>query len=251
MSWNLNNKVAIVTGGTRGIGLSIVNELLSLGAIVYVIARNENELNLNLETWTEKNYQVHGIIADLTKFDSFDEILASINVKKIDILVNNVGGNYPKKFIDYNFKEVYEIFNLNLFSAIFFTQKLFKFLKASPSAVVINITSIAGFEDVGTGSMYAVAKAALIQFTKSIAVEWAPFNIRVNSVAPWFTSTGRINTLLKDANLNEFVLSNTPLQKIAEPQDIANAVAFLAMNKSSYITGETIVVDGGFRANSK
>lgn len=250
MNWDLKNKIALVTGGTKGIGLSIVNELLSLGAIVYVIARNENELNSKLEIWANQGYQVHGIIADLTKFDTYDKILESINVNKIDILINNVGGNYPKKFIDYSIEDVQNIFNLNLFSVIFFTQKLLQLLKSSTNAVVINISSIAGFEDVGTGSIYAITKAALIQLTKSLAVEWAPYNIRVNSVAPWFTSTERINTLLQDKNLNDFVLKNTPLNKVAKPEDIANAVAFLAMNKSSYLTGETIVVDGGYMARS-
>jgi NAD(P)-dependent dehydrogenase (short-subunit alcohol dehydrogenase family) len=90
----------------------------------------------------------------------------------------------------------------------------------------------------------------LIQLTKSLAVEWAPHSIRVNSVAPWFTSTGRINTLLEDKTLQDFVLSNTPLNRIAQPKDVASAVAYLAMDASSYLTGETITVDGGFRANS-
>jgi len=250
MNWDLKNKIALVTGGTKGIGLSIVNELLSLGAIVYVIARNESELNSKLEIWANQGYQVHGIKADITQFETYDRIIESINVSKIDILINNVGGNYPKKFIDYSIEDVQNIFNLNLFSVIFFTQKLFNLLKSSSNAVVINISSIAGFEDVGTGSIYAITKAALIQLTKSLAVEWAPYNIRVNSVAPWFTSTERINTLLQDKNLNDFVLKNTPLNKVAKPEDIANAVAFLAMNKSSYLTGETIVVDGGYMARS-
>jgi len=126
---------------------------------------------------------------------------------------------------------------------------LFHKLQASQNACVINISSVAGFEDVGTGSMYAICKSALIQFTKSLAVEWACYNIRVNGVAPWFTGTDRINHLLKDKELEKFVLENTPLKKIAQPEEIANAVAFLAMDKSSYITGETIILDGGYLAN--
>lgn len=96
MNWDLKNKIALVTGGTKGIGLSIVEELLSLGAIVYVIARDESELNSKLEIWANKGYQAHGIIADLTEFGLYDNIIESINVNKIDILINNVGGNFPK-----------------------------------------------------------------------------------------------------------------------------------------------------------
>jgi NAD(P)-dependent dehydrogenase (short-subunit alcohol dehydrogenase family) len=126
---------------------------------------------------------------------------------------------------------------------------MYEKLKASGNASVINISSIAGFEDVGTGSMYAMCKAALIQLTKSISVEWAPFNIRVNSIAPWFTSTERINTLLQDDALKNFVLKNTPLNRVANPNDVASAAAFLAMDAASYITGETIMIDGGYMAN--
>ena len=250
MQWNLKNKTAVITGGTKGIGLAIVNEFLSLGANVIVIARNENEIDEKISTWKLQGYKVQGIAADLTKYDGYDILLSQIGVPKIDVLVNNVGGNLPKRFLDYTHEDINNILNLNLISVIRFTQCMFEHLKAAKGAVVINISSIAGFEDVGTGSLYAICKAALIQLTKSLAVEWAPHSIRVNSVAPWFTSTGRINTLLEDKTLQDFVLSNTPLHRIAQPKDVASAVAYLAMDASSYITGETITVDGGFRANS-
>jgi len=250
VQWNLKNKTAVITGGTKGIGLAIVNEFLSLGANVIVIARNENEIDEKISTWKLQGYKVQGIAADLTKYDGYDILLSQIGVPKIDVLVNNVGGNLPKRFLDYTHEDINNILNLNLISVIRFTQCMFEHLKAAKGAVVINISSIAGFEDVGTGSLYAICKAALIQLTKSLAVEWAPHSIRVNSVAPWFTSTGRINTLLEDKTLQDFVLSNTPLHRIAQPKDVASAVAYLAMDASSYITGETITVDGGFRANS-
>lgn len=251
MKWDLKNKTAIITGGTKGIGLAIVNEFLSLGANVIVIARHEKEIDEKISTWKLQGYKVKGIAADLTKFDAYDILLSQIGVQNIDVLVNNVGGNLPKRFLDYTHEDINNILNLNLISVIRFTQCMFEHLKAAKGAAVINISSIAGFEDVGTGSLYAICKAALIQLTKSLAVEWAPYNIRVNSVAPWFTSTGRINTLLHDKTLQDFVLSNTPLNRIAHPKDVANAVSYLAMDTSSYITGETITVDGGFRANSQ
>ena len=250
MQWSLKNKTAVITGGTKGIGLAIVNEFLSLGANVIVIARHEKEIDEKISTWKLQGYNVQGIAADLTKYDGYDILLSQIGVPNIDVLVNNVGGNLPKRFLDYTHEDINNILNLNLISVIRFTQCMFEHLKAAKGAAVINISSIAGFEDVGTGSLYAICKAALIQLTKSLAVEWAPHSIRVNSVAPWFTSTGRINTLLHDKTLQDFVLSNTPLHRIAQPKDVASAVAYLAMDASSYITGETITVDGGFRANS-
>ena len=249
MSWDLKNKTALITGGTRGIGFAIANEFLSLGASVIVIAKNGDHLIECLANWNEKGYLVKGIIADLTDFDQYNTYLKKIEAEKIDILVNNVGGNLPKKFIEFTGDEINSLFNLNIISNIRFTQLLFNKLKAAPNSCVINISSIAGFEDVGTGSMYAICKAAIIQLTKSLAVEWAPYHIRVNGVAPWFTGTDRINRLLEDKALEKFVLHNTPINRIAEPSEIANTVAFLAMNQSSYISGETIVVDGGYLAN--
>jgi Tropinone reductase 1 len=246
--WTLKNKIAVVTGGTKGIGKAITTELLSLGANVTVIARNETDLLTCIEEWKQQGYTVKGIAADVTNYEAYPKILEQIIENKIDILINNVGGNFPKKFIDYTTNDIHQIFNLNLISVIKFTQCMYEKLKASGNASVVNISSIAGFEDVGTGSMYAMCKAALIQLTKSISVEWAPFNIRVNSIAPWFTSTERINTLLQDDTLKNFVLKNTPLNRVANPTDVAGAAAFLAMDASSYLTGETIMIDGGYMA---
>jgi len=251
VSWDLKNKTAIITGGTKGIGWSIANEFLQLGANLIVIARNEEDLAKRIAEWYSKGFHVKGIAADITAYDTYDSILNQIDFPSIDILVNNVGGNFPKKFIDYTFNDIQSIFNLNLFSNIRFTQLLFNKLKAANGAVIINISSIAGLEDVGTGSLYAVCKAAIIQLTKSLAVEWAPYLIRVNSVAPWFTATDRINNLLQDQSLKDFVMTNTPLKTIASPEQIAHVVSFLAMESANYITGETIVVDGGFSARRK
>ncbi|MEI6595366.1 MAG: SDR family oxidoreductase [Bacteroidota bacterium] len=249
MNWDLKNKVAVITGGTKGIGLAIANEFLLLGASLIVIARNGDQMIDCLLAWNQKGYKVKGIVGDLTDFDNYPELLKKIAEEKIDILINNVGGNLPKKFNDFSAEEINHVFNQNIISNIRFTQLLFNKLRASQNACVVNISSVAGFEDVGTGSMYAICKASLIQLTKSLAVEWAPYHIRVNGVAPWFTGTDRINQLLKNEELEDFVIKNTPLKKIAQPDEIANAVAFLAMNKSSYITGETIIVDGGYLAN--
>jgi Tropinone reductase 1 len=249
MSWNLKNKNAVITGGTKGIGWAIANNFLSLGANVTVIARNHAQLETCIEAWQLEGYTVDGIAADLTNFEDYEKIAAQIKFDQVDILVNNVGGNTPKSFNAYTLQEINHVFNLNIISNIQFTQLLFEKLKIATKSTVINISSVAGIEDVGTGSMYAICKAALIQLTKSLAVEWAPYGIRVNSVAPWFTSTDRINHLLKNPQLEQFVLRNTPLKTIASTEDIANAVAFLAMDQAAYISGEVLILDGAYLAN--
>jgi len=251
MSWNLYGKTAVVTGGTKGIGLAIVEEMLQLGCHVIVIARNEILLLEKQSYWIKKGYQVSVIAADVSKKSFHNKILASIllNVSEIDILVNNVGGNEPKQFLEYSEEECTDIIQQNLFTCLNITRLLFPIIKKNANASIVNISSIAGILHVGTGSVYAMSKAAIIQFTKSLSVEWAPFNIRVNAVAPWFTETDRIEKLLENKILEKHVLVNTPLGRIAQANEIANVVAFLAMNKSSYITGQTIAVDGGFSFN--
>lgn len=253
MSWNLIGKTAVVTGGSKGIGLAIVEEMLQLGCYVIVIARNENLLLEKQAIWIKKGYQVIVIAADVSNKVFNDKILTSIllNVTEIDILVNNVGGNQPKQFLEYSEEECMTIIQQNLFTCINITRLLFPIIKKNANASIVNISSIAGILHVGTGSIYAMSKAAIIQFTKSLSVEWAPFNIRVNAVAPWFTETDRIEKLLENKILEKHVRVNTPLGRIAQTKEIANVVAFLAMNESSYITGQTISVDGGFSFNGQ
>lgn len=246
-------KTAVVTGGSKGIGFAIVEEMLQLGCYVIVIARNENLLLEKQTNWIKKGYQVTVIAADLSNKAFNDKILSSIllNVSEIDILVNNVGGNLPKQFLEYSEEECMNIIQQNLFTCINITRLLFPIIKKNANASIVNISSIAGILHVGTGSIYAMSKAAIIQFTKSLSVEWAPFNIRVNAVAPWFTETDRIEKLLENKILEKHVRVNTPLGRIAQTKEIANVVAFLAMNESSYITGQTISVDGGFSFNGQ
>ncbi|MCX6300507.1 MAG: SDR family oxidoreductase [Bacteroidetes bacterium] len=253
MSWNLMGKTAVVTGGSKGIGFAIVEEMLQLGCYVIVIARNENLLLEKQTNWIKKGYQVTVIAADVSNKAFNDKILSSIllNVSEIDILVNNVGGNLPKQFLEYSEEECMNIIQQNLFTCINITRLLFPIIKKNANASIVNISSIAGILHVGTGSIYAMSKAAIIQFTKSLSVEWAPFNIRVNAVAPWFTETDRIEKLLENKILEKHVRVNTPLGRIAQTKEIANVVAFLAMNESSYITGQTISVDGGFSFNGQ
>ncbi|MDP1812118.1 MAG: SDR family oxidoreductase [Sediminibacterium sp.] len=251
MSWNLNGKTAIITGGTKGIGLAISKEFLNLGANLIVIARDEAILDACLHQWHTEGYPVTGIAADIGNKKHHQKILQAVGEKttSVDILVNNVGDNVPKSFVAYADTEYLNIFNVNLFGAIDMLRLFFPLLSKSSAASVINMASVAGITNVGTGAMYAMCKSAVIQLTKCLAVEWAPYHIRVNAVAPWFTGTDRINRLLQNEALKEYVINHTPLGRIASTEEIANTVAFLAMSRASYITGETIVVDGGFLAN--
>ena len=246
-NWNLNNKKALITGGTKGIGYATAEEFLSLGAMVIIVARNENEVNSTVSKWNEKGLDAYGVAADISTDEGRLKLFKSVREKweDVDILVNNVGTNIRKQFNDYTTSEYQQVFNVNTFSTIEITKMFFPLLQISGNATIINVASVAGMLDAETGIPYGMTKAAEIQLTKGLANEWAKYGIRVNTVSPWFTRTPLTAPLFDNPQLMERVLKRTPLNRAAEAEEIANVIAFLAMDKSSYITGQNIAVDGG------
>jgi NAD(P)-dependent dehydrogenase (short-subunit alcohol dehydrogenase family) len=159
--------------------------------------------------------------------------------------VNNVGSNVRKKFIDYSEEEYRQLFELNLFSMTELTRLAFPLLKNSGQASVINLASVAGQLDVLSGPPYGMTKAAIIQLSRHLAAEWAEFNIRVNAVSPWYIETPLTEAVLSQPDRMEKIIARTPLARVGQPEEVAAAIAFLAMDKASYITGQNILVDGG------
>ena len=243
MSWNLQNKKALVTGGTKGIGLAIVEEFLDLGAEVLVVARNTKSIQGRLK----HSANLFTLDGDVTQGDFRLRLIQKVgeNWGKLDVLVNNVGTNIRKKFVDYSEQEYRGLFETNLFSLTEITRLAFPLLKNSGDASVINIASVAGTFDVQTGPPYGMTKAAIIQLTRHLAAEWAPFHIRVNSISPWYIQTPLTEGPLSQPERLEKILARTPMNRIGQPQEVAGLAAFLCMEKASYITGQDIMVDGG------
>jgi tropinone reductase I len=228
--WRLDGKRAIVTGGTRGIGEAVVSELRLLGAVVMTVARSNADINL-----------------DITEPDAPPKIVqtASETLGGLDILVNNVGTNVRKPTVDLTEADYAQIFATNLDAIFRLNQAAYNALKAQ-NGCIVQIGSVAGNIAIGTGAAYAMTKAALDQLTRYLAVEWAPDSIRVNSVNPWYTNTPLAAPVLTDDQKRGKILSATPLSQIAEPEDIAAAVAFLCLPAARHITGQCLAVDGGF-----
>ncbi len=249
--WTLINKKALITGATKGIGAAIAKEFAEMGAELAVVARNEADLNEMIVEYTNKGIKIFGIVADVSKRYDYIKIIEKIKEEwgRLDIFVNNVGTNIRKAIKDYNYNEYDHITDTNLRSAFELSRLLYPFLKRSESANVVLVSSVAGQIHLKTGAIYAMTKAAINQFTKNLAVEWANDNIRVNAVAPWYIRTPLAETVLKDAAYKKSVLSRTPMNKIGEPEDVAAAVSFLCMPASAYITGQILCVDGGFTVN--
>ncbi|MBS3769057.1 MAG: SDR family oxidoreductase [Bacteroidales bacterium] len=243
--WTLENKIAIVTGGTRGIGAAIAKEFLSFGAWVCVIARSQEDLEKMEEVEGEK---LIGIREDLSQKEAYRKITGYVEEKfgKLDILVNNVGINIRKKTEEYTREEYEKIIQTNLTSAFEMSRNALPLLRKSGGASIINVSSVAGQKHLKTGSIYGMTKAAMIQLTKNLACEWAGDNIRVNAIAPWYIQTPLANEVLKDKSYYEEVISRTPLGKVGDPEDVASLAAYLCMPAAKFITGQCISVDGGF-----
>lgn len=246
--WRLDDKMAVVTGGTKGIGKAVADELLSLGANVLVVARDAATLARCQDEWAKLQLSGSGLCADLGTVQGRDTLVAYLTQHwtKLDILVNNVGTNIRKSTNTYSGGDFATLMNLNLQAAWDLSRSLHSLLRKSGAASVINIGSVAGTRVVQSGSIYAMSKAALEHLSRYLAVEWAADAIRVNAVLPWYTRTPLAEPILSQPDKLQKILARTPLGRIAEPEEVARAITFLAMPASSYITGVALPVDGGF-----
>lgn len=247
-NWNLKGKKVLITGGTKGIGLAIAEEFLTLGAEIFITARNSELINQKISEWKIKGFHALGFAVDIStkegKLKLFEEI--SNNWKSFDCLINNVGTNVRKKTIEFSEEEYMKVFNTNMFSTFEMCRLSYNYLRTSNQASIVNITSVAGLTHLRTGSPYGMTKAAIDQLTRNLSVEWAADGIRVNSIAPWYIQTPLVEKLMGNTNYVKEILQRTPMKRIGKPEEVASLAAFLCMDKSSYITGQTIAVDGGF-----
>jgi tropinone reductase I len=247
-SWRLDGKRALVTGGTKGIGRAVVEEFLSLGAEVVFCARNAEDV-AHMASELASRGAVHGVAADVTEADGRARLVEAAG--EIDILVNNVGTNVRGRIESYADADIRGLIDTNLTSFLLLTRDAHSALRSRARASggatssVVNIASVAGITAMMTGVPYAATKAAMLQATRSLALEWAKDGIRVNSVAPWYTRTPLTEAVLARPQAVTDIEGRTPLGRVAEPEEVARPVAFLAMDAASYVTGQCLVVDGG------
>lgn len=241
----LKDKVAIVTGGARGIGKEIALTLAKEGASVCICDVNEQALEETAKELESTGKKAIGIKIDVTDFSQVQEMVQKVLDKfsKIDILINNAGITRDNLVLRMKEEEWDAVLNVNLKGTFNCTKAVSKVMVKQRSGRIVSIASIVGLMGNPGQSNYAASKGGIISFTKSVAKELASRNINVNAIAPGFIKTDMTASLPKD--LQDEMLKLIPLNRFGEPSDVANLTLFLVSENSNYITGHVIQVDGG------
>jgi NAD(P)-dependent dehydrogenase (short-subunit alcohol dehydrogenase family) len=243
----LKNKVAVVNGGAGGIGEAVVLRLVQDGFLVVVLDKDRTAGRKLISKIQDRGGENSFIGIDLTKKNQVREAFGQIisDFDRIDALVNVTGGTLHKKVIeDLSLEEWQEVIDVNLTSAFLCCQAVVDTMKQRRKGSIINTSSDIGFTGSAGRTAYAAAKAGIVGFSKSLALELAPFGIRVNVIAPGRTATKRVMSRYSPAAWTK-AGKQIPMGRAADPGEIAAGVAFLAGDDSSFITGQTLQVNGG------
>ncbi|TFB24004.1 SDR family oxidoreductase [Filobacillus milosensis] len=247
-SFSLKGKTAVITGATKGIGRAIAFSYAESGANVILIARSEKDLVNTVET-IKNNFDVSAdyIVASVSELDKItNQLEEKTSDSGIDILVNNAGMNIRSEALNVTEEEWQQIIDTNMKSALFLSKYVAKnMIKNKTKGKIISISSVAGQTALRTGVVYAMTKAAIIQMTKTLSLEWGKYGINVNAIGPWYFPTALTEKLLENEQYVQDIVERTPMQRIGMLEEIAGPAVFLASDASNYMTGQTLMVDGG------
>lgn len=244
----LDKKVAIITGGTRGIGLETVKVFKENKAEVILFGSRKETVDKAIDTLNKEGIEVLGYYPNLDNYLEVEKVVNEIYGKfgHIDILVNNAGISAKGPIEETTSEDFQKIMNLNVNAMFNVTKAVIPYMKKNSGGVILNTSSMVSIYGQPSGVGYPTSKFAVNGFTKSLARELASFNIRVNAVAPGVIKTDMVKNLPKE--MIEPLIKTIPLGRIGEARDIANAFLFLASDMASYVTGEILSVDGAARS---
>ncbi len=245
---SLQDKVVIVSGGTRGIGYETVRGFLQNGAKVAMLGSRQETVNKALARLREENasYPVLGCYPDLQSETEVKEMLDAVTTQfgTVDILVNNAGVSDATSLYDYDDQHFSDVMKINVDAMFRLTRLCAGMMKEKGKGAIVNTSSMVSLYAQRSGSAYPTSKFAVNGMSKALARELGKDGIRVNAVAPGIIGTDMVKAL--DENLITAMAANIPLQRLGKPEDIADAILFLASDAASYITGAVLSVDGGF-----
>lgn len=247
---DLTGKVIVVTGGSRGMGLAMVKGAHAAGATVAVVARDAGRLDSVVEEAASSGATIYGIPADIAddaqRDSAFQRIVSEHG--RIDGLVNNAGITKVAPSINYDIADLRRILEVNVTAVFGCSQAA---ARAMPNGgAIVNTASLSSFIGQPERAAYVASKTAVLGLTRALAVEWGPLGIRVNSIAPGYIETDLTGDLLRRGILDRDVVEGrTPLRRFGAPDDVVGATLFLLSDQSAFVSGATLSIDGGWRAN--
>ena len=245
--FSLKGKVALVTGGSRGIGRAIAIGLANAGADIALASRKLPDLEDVAKEVKATGRKSLAVAAHVGRMEEVNSLVEKVKdtFGKIDILVNNAATNPTMDpAIDVEERAWDSIMNLNLKGLYFLSQAVARVMREKGGGKIINVASVAGITP-DILCIYSISKAGVIMATKVMAQQWAQYNIRVNAIAPGLTKTRFSEALWGNQDILQGAMLGIPLRRVAEPDEMVGAVIFLASDASSYVTGQTVAVDGG------
>ncbi|KYP80882.1 SDR family NAD(P)-dependent oxidoreductase [Ferroacidibacillus organovorans] len=247
--FSVRNRRVLVTGATRGIGFALADGFAAAGAEVMLTARGEAGLEDALQTLRERYPEaiLHRMTMDVSDTNEVRRAMleAVAIMGGIDTLINNAGQNIRKKAMDVLEQDWDAVVDTNLRGAFFVAQAAGRVMIEQGGGSIVNIASVGGQVALRTGVAYAAAKAGLLHMTRVLAVEWATRNVRVNAIGPWYFRTPLTEKLLDDRDYLAEILACTPMKRVGDVRELVGPALFLASDAASYVTGQTLMVDGG------